>query len=56
MEAEDGGGGAEGGEGAVEEEAHGAQGQEDRLLAEGEQASRDVMIPDLIFFWSLIHS
>ena len=41
VEAEDGRGGAEGGEGALEEEAHGAQGQEDRLLEEGEQASRE---------------
>ena len=39
VEAEDGRGGAEGGEGALAEEAHGAQGQEDRLLAQGEQAS-----------------
>ena len=39
MEAEDGRGGAEGGAGALEEEAHGAQGKEDRLLAQGEQGS-----------------
>ena len=61
MEAEDGGGGAEGGEGALEEEAHGAQGQEDRLLAEGEQASRENPDPESAFsgirsiFWNQIY-
>ena len=37
VEAEDGRGGAEGGAGALEEEAHGAQGKAHRLLAQGEQ-------------------
>ena len=44
MEAEDGRGGAEGGAGALEEEAHGAQGKAHRLLAQGEQGSEGGVI------------